>query len=119
MRYRKQLANGDYSFGYNMQDFLDGQEAIAQAIKTKILLFYGEWWEDISEGIPMFQSFIGQTSSKNLTNAMELLLNERISEVTGVAVVNEVTATIDKRKISVYARCTTNEDEQVEVEVSI
>ena len=54
MKYRKQLANGDYSFGNNIQDFYTGQEAIAQAIKTKILLFYGEWWEDISQGIPMF-----------------------------------------------------------------
>lgn len=119
MKYRKQLTNGDYSFGNNIQDFLTGQEAIAQAIKTKVLLFYGEWWEDISQGIPMFQSIIGQTNKSNVTNALELLLNERVLEVPGVEVVNEVTATVNGRTIYVYIRCTTENNEQVEVEVSI
>lgn len=119
MKYRKQLADGDYSFGNNIQDFLEGQEAIGQAIKTKILLFYGEWWEDISQGIPMFQSVVGQTNKSNVTNALELLLNERVQEVPGVEVVNEITATISGRTISIYIRCTTENNEQVEVEVSI
>lgn len=119
MKYRKQLADGDYSFGNNMQDYLDGQEAIAQAIKTKVLLFYGEWWEDISQGIPMFQSIIGQSNKRNVTNALELLLEDRVKEVPGIAVVNEITSTITDRTISVYIRCTTENDELVEVEVSI
>ena len=119
MKYRKQTPTGDYSFGNNNQDFVSGQKAIAQAIKTKILLFYGEWWEDISEGIPMFQSIVGQTNKSNVANALELLLNERVLEVPGVEVVNEITATIDGRTISIYIWCTTENNEQVEVEVSI
>jgi len=119
MKYRKQLADGDYSFGNNMQDFLEGQEAIAQAIKTKILLFYGEWWEDVAEGIPMFQSIVGQSNRNNVINALELLLNERVLEVPGVEVVNEITTALEGRTISVYIRCTTENNEQVEVEVSI
>lgn len=119
MKYRKQTKDGDYSFGNNSQDFLSGQEAIAQAIKTKVLLFYGEWWEDISEGIPMFQSIVGQTNKSNVANALELLLNERILEVLGVLVVNEITANISQRSIYVYIRCTTENNKQVEVEVNI
>ena len=67
----------------------------------------------------MFQSIIGQTNKSNVTNALELLLNERVLEVPGVEVVNEVTATVNGRTISVYIRCTTENNEQVEVEVSI
>ena len=44
MKYRKLDNNGDYSFGSGFSDFVYDKNAIAQAIKTKILLFYGEWW---------------------------------------------------------------------------
>ena len=53
MKYRKLDENGDYSFGNNSLDFISDADAIAQAIKTKILLFYGEWWENTAIGIPM------------------------------------------------------------------
>lgn len=43
MKYRKLDNTGDYSFGSGLTDFVENKEAIAQAIKTKILLFYGEW----------------------------------------------------------------------------
>ena len=119
MKYRRQDKNGDYVFGHNKNDYVSGNLAVAYAIKSKILLFYGEWWEDISQGIPMFQSIVGQTNKSNVTNALELLLNERVQEVPGVEVVNEITATISGRIISIYIRCTTENNEQVEVEVSI
>jgi hypothetical protein len=43
-----------------LQDSTNNPDAIAQAIKTRLLLFYGEWWEDITDGVPMWQKIFGQ-----------------------------------------------------------
>ena len=40
--------------------------AVAQAIQTRLMLFQGEWWENLNEGTPMFQQILGyrrQTSA--------------------------------------------------------
>ena len=66
MKYRKLDNNGDYSFGSGFSDFVYDKNAIAQAIKTKILLFYGEWWEQIDDGIPMFQSILGAYDTESV-----------------------------------------------------
>ena len=56
MKYRKLDENGDYVFGNNSYDYIEKDEAIAQAIKTKLYLFYGEWWEDISLGLQFIET---------------------------------------------------------------
>ena len=81
MKYRKQTSTGDYVFGNNKNDYVAGNLAVAYAIKSKILLFYGEWWEDIGIGIPMFQSIIGQGRSEALKNSAQMLISERIKEI--------------------------------------
>lgn len=66
MRYRKLTTDGthDMCFGRGVSDYLqdstNNPDAIAQAIKTRLLLFYGEWWEDITDGLPMWQKILGQ-----------------------------------------------------------
>ena len=53
LRVRKLDQNGDFSFGHGYQNFWqDSSEAVAQIIKTRLLLFTGEWWLDRSEGMP-------------------------------------------------------------------
>lgn len=60
MRYRRIDENGDYVFGNGQYDFLIDIEAVPQAIKTKLRLYQGEWWEDLSEGLPFYQDVAGQ-----------------------------------------------------------
>ena len=81
MKYRRQDENGDYVFGHNKNDYVSGNLAVGYAIKSKILLFYGEWWEDIGIGIPMFQSIMGQGKSSALKNSVQMLLSDRIKEI--------------------------------------
>lgn len=90
MRYRALTPSGDYSFGRNKEDYIDGINAVAQAIRTKVLLFYGEWWENLGIGIPMFQSIIGQMNPDGLKMSSSLLITQRIQEISEVTSVESV-----------------------------
>ena len=61
--------------------------AVQQAIQTRLLLFQGEWWENLNEGTPMFQEIMGQRVNANSEQIMALALSQRIAGtpyVTGV-----------------------------------
>lgn len=117
MKYRRQTETGDYVFGNNNNDYVSGNYAVGYAIKSKILLFYGEWWEDIGVGIPMFQSIIGQVKSEALKNSIQMLLSDRIKEVEEVAAVNKVEVEFNQRYLECSVSVTTTNNEVVEVEV--
>lgn len=61
--------------------FLTEQEAIAQTIVTRLKLFLGEYFRDITDGTPWFQQILGKF--ENL-NAVEALLRNRIARTQGV-----------------------------------
>lgn len=90
MKARKLDSNYDYVFGNNAQDYLEGADAVAIAVRTKILLFYKEWWEDRGIGIPMFESILGQVSKDNVRLAATNLLTKRVLEVPEVKSVTSV-----------------------------
>lgn len=119
MIYRRLDENGDYSFGNNSFDFIDNDEAIAQAIKTKLYLFYGEWWEDVSLGLPMFQSILGQVSDDNLKQTVILLSAEQISLVNGVSSVDSIKVSISARKLDLEIEVTTTNNTTINLEVEL
>lgn len=83
MKYRK-LINGDYSFGSNANDFISGTLAVSQAIKTNLLLLFGEWWESTDEGLPLFQNILGQPGTPENEQAVDLLVQANITNTPGV-----------------------------------
>lgn len=103
---RKLDLNGDYVFGNNQFDYVKDLDAVVIAIRTKILLFYQEWWEDLSVGIPMFESIVGQLNSDKFKMTATLLLSDRIQQVPGVISVSDVDIKMDGRNVSfvVYAQ---------------
>ena len=107
MKYRKLDNNGDYSFGSGFSDFVSDKNAIAQAIKTKILLFYGEWWEQIDDGIPMFQSILGAYDTETVKLASNRLMIDRIRQVDGVTDVSEAKTNVIGRKLYLSYRVDT------------
>lgn len=120
MKYRKQEEyTDDYTFGYGIGNFYGGNTSVAQAIKTKILLFYGEWWENLGLGIPMFQSIIGQTNKNNVNIAAQSLLRKRILEVEEVTSIVSLTAIVENRNFSCEVVCKADNEEIVTVEVKI
>lgn len=119
MKYRKLDENGDYTFGNNSFDYIENDEAIAQAIKTKLYLFYGEWWEDVSLGLPMFQSILGQVSNNNLRQTVILLCAEQINLVEGVTSVDSISVDISARKLGLTIDVTTENGTTVNLEVEL
>ena len=120
MKYRKLTSTGDYSFGSGGNDYADGNEAVAEAIKTKLLLFYGEWWENLGEGIPMFQSVLGQTNPDTIKSSLSMLVEQRIVEIQEVDSVKNIEIEYDRmnRTISMEVDVATTNGEIVNVEVS-
>lgn len=60
MRYRKLDSNGDHTFGNGQADFYrDSPDAVAQAVRTRLMLWRGEFFLDTEEGTAWLQGVIG------------------------------------------------------------
>lgn len=93
--YRKLDENGDYTFG-RRDEFYSDVEAVAQAVKTRLLHFRGEWWENILDGTPFFQDVAGQFfASSNNAAQVDLIFAERINGTMGVVEITEFESRID------------------------
>lgn len=100
MRYRKLDANGDYTFGSAAQNFYYDLDAVAQAIKTRLKLLSGEWWEDIQDGLPLFNIILKQKGTPQGIKTIETLIGERILDTIGVTSISSAKGTFDPTKRS-------------------
>lgn len=100
MKYRTLDPNGDYSFGKSMQEFKTDNDAVRQAIDTNLGLLRDEWWEDLSEGLPLFQSILANSGSIDHVRAADMIIKERILSTKGVKEIANFTSTYDGRKYS-------------------
>jgi hypothetical protein len=81
MLYRKQDANGDYVFGGGLASYhQNNAEAVAQAVQTRLKLWEGEWFLDVTEGTPYVQGILG----KHTQSTIDQLIKKRILETKGV-----------------------------------
>lgn len=77
MIYRKLDINGDYTFGLNKGNFLiDTPEAVAQAVKTRLLLIQGEWFLDITAGTPYNAKILGAGRVATFSSALRQVIIE-------------------------------------------
>ena len=87
MRYRKLDDSGDFMFGHGQADFHHNTpEAVAQAVATRLRLFSGEWFLDVTEGTTGLAAFETVYDGE----ARRLTVNATIENVYGEAVVQEV-----------------------------
>lgn len=79
MTVRKIDENGDIVTQGSM--FLTGREEIEQTIKTRLRLFLGEYFRDITDGTPWFEQILGKGTT---LSAREAALRNRIVRTPGV-----------------------------------
>jgi len=81
VKYRREDENGDYTFGQGDNTWLiNSPEAVAQAVKTRFLLWYGQWFLNTTEGTPWLQSVLGKQNPETYN----LAIRRRILETRGV-----------------------------------
>ena len=102
MRYRREDDNGEYTFGQGDDTWLiNSPEAVAQAIKTRFELWYGQWFLDTTTGTPWIQSVLG----KQKPEIYNLAIRQRILETAGVSSITAFYTTVNTstRRVSFTA----------------
>jgi hypothetical protein len=74
-------ANNDPIEGSNGPVFLSDGAAVAQIILTTLRLYAGEWWENLSLGVPLFQKILGRSASQNAQQDIVLIMQQAILAV--------------------------------------
>ena len=103
MIYRKLTGTGDYSFGRGSQDFVTGVEAVAQACKTNMLLLRGEWWENLENGLPLFEDILGTPETAEGRATIDAIVSARILETEGVLSIESFESSTENRRYTATA----------------
>lgn len=114
---RKLDSNGDIKFGHGRSDYLvDAAEAVVQNVKTRLMLWQGQWFIDTSEGTPWLQSILGKK------DAIDQVIKNRILNTPGVDKIEEFQAVLapDSRTLMISAEISTRYgDANLQDEVSL
>lgn len=92
MRYRKLSPDDDYTFGNGQQDFYNNEPAaVGQSVKTRLLLWLGEWYLDITAGTTYMQGILGKFSPDQ-ANA---IIQDRVISTDGVTDITKYESPFD------------------------
>jgi hypothetical protein len=92
MRYRKLDANGDYTFGQGLSNFfIDVPEAPAQAARTRLLLWLGTWFLDLTAGVPYLTKVLGKYTGQT----RDPVLQATILQTEGVLSLDSYSSSFD------------------------
>lgn len=116
MRYRRLDINHDMEGLKGPGAHLEGADAVAAAVRSRLLSFWGEWWEDLEDGIPL-EALIGRMDEEREQIA-DAMIRSRIMETEGVVGIDEYRVSVDGRKRVVHLTLVTEFGQSV-VEVSV
>ncbi len=108
VRVRKLDSNYDVVFGNGKLDYLEDLDAVVQMIRTKLLLFKGEWWENTDIGLPLWQSILGVPGAGNNKQAVDALIQKRILETPYVTSMESMSSAYDAATRSYSIAVTVN-----------
>lgn len=105
MRYRMLSPSGDYVFGSGSGEFLvNTPQAVGQAVLTRLRLWQGEWFLDLTEGTPYTQQILGFTSQ----SARDQAIQARILGTPGVTELVAYSSTLSPgRQLTISATLNT------------
>lgn len=80
-------------------------EAVAQTIDTRLKLFSGEYWRDVTDGTPWIDKILTKNNRTNTLQSKISILKERILQTSGVISILEWTTDFNytSRNLSVIA----------------
>lgn len=115
-RYRALSSTGDYTFGQGERNFLvDSPAMVGQKVRTRLLLWTGEWFLDVTAGTPWLQQVVG----KNKNPTYDLAIQQRILQTQGVKSIVSYSSNVSAdRRLSVSVTIETIYGEDL-VEVSV
>lgn len=96
-------------YGNGQNDFISDLAAVVQIINTRLRLFQGEWFLDLSDGLPMFRinpatgAILGASGNINSIQTIVDLISSRISQSPYVTAITSVNASYLNRKLSYSA----------------
>jgi hypothetical protein len=105
---RKLDANWDPIQGQGLACFISDAEAVAQIIATRLKLFQGEWYQDLSAGVPYFQDFLSKSASPQARNVFTLALQTNILGAPYVTSISGVETNWDSAERAYSFSCTAN-----------
>jgi hypothetical protein len=92
MTYRQLDSNGDFTFGSGLANYLiDSPDAVAQAVSTRLKLWSGEWFLDVTEGTPFLSGILG----KHTSGTADQLIKMRILETPHVIEITDYQSNYD------------------------
>lgn len=94
MIYRKLDETGDYVFGRNQNNYISDAAAVNQAVVTRLRQLIYEWWEDLEDGIPVWQKILASRDKQ----AAEQIIRERIQKTKYVKSILSFEPTWDNEK---------------------
>lgn len=112
LRVRRLDADGDWSYGYSLNDYLIGKDAIGQNIKTRLKEYLGDCFFNLGAGIA-WDIRLGQTQQEELLKSDTYRI---IKDTDGVLGISEHNMTIQNRHALIQTRTQTS-DGQLTIEV--
>lgn len=114
MRLRKQTADGDFQFGHGAGDFWFNEvEGVAQSVMTRLLLYSGEWFLDLTQGTPWggfplnpAVTAQGQILGEHTALSRDVALQQRVLGTPGVQLINSYQSSVDPNLRSFQATMT-------------
>jgi hypothetical protein len=101
--FRYLALDGNYDTIWDGSQSLSGAEAVAQAVKTRLNLFMGQWWEDYTIGLPVTQSILGQLASQSGIKNIENIIGAYILNTPYVTALNNISVSFSNGQLSYSA----------------
>jgi hypothetical protein len=115
---RRLAAGHDISFGLGLANFSQDAEAVAQNVKTRLLLLAGEWFLDAGAGLPYLRDIVIKPANIQLAQS---LIKRRILETDGVASISDFAVSFDSntRGLTVSVTVKTIYEDQTTIKVNL
>ncbi len=93
--------------GNGQNNFISDLQAITQIIRTRLLLFQGEWFLNLLDGLPLFQSILGSGGGATNIQLIINIISQRILQTPFVTSISSISASYQNRSFSFSAQVET------------